>query len=49
MATHNLGINAEGIRIFREDLGIRTDLDLRQPEENGTGNITESPLGSDVN
>lgn len=37
-------ITAEGIRFLREELGIRTDLDLRRECE-----LTESPLGADVN
>ncbi len=49
VSNHGLGINAEGIKILKNDLGIKTDLDLRQPETTGTGNITESPLGSEVN
>jgi len=46
---HDLGLNEEGIRIFREDLGIKTDLDLRNPNYPYLmGNITQSPLGADV-
>lgn len=42
-----LGLTASGLKKLREDLGIRTDLDLRRPDEiNGR---TISPLGSNVN
>lgn len=44
MDTHHT-ITAEGIRVMREELHVRTDLDLR---EEVVGLRTESPLGKDV-
>ena len=39
-------MTVEDVRLFTEQLGIRTDLDLRMPLE--TGGLTESPLGAGV-
>ena len=39
-------ITQEGIRFMRDELGIRTDLDLRYPEQ--TARFEASPLGADV-
>ena len=39
--------NAEGLRVIREVMKIRTDLDLRSSKE--TANMTESPVGADIN
>jgi len=39
-------IKPEGIRFMRDELGIRTDLDLRYPEQ--TARFEASPLGADV-
>lgn len=44
MDTH-CTITEKGIRTMREELGIRTDLDLRGEKE---GLISESPLGADI-
>jgi len=44
MDTHHT-ITPEGIRVMREELGIRTDLDLRGE---AVGRVTESPLGGDI-
>ncbi len=38
-------ITEEGIRVLKEELGVRTDLDLRGE---AVGRISESPLGKDV-
>lgn len=42
---HGYGIDENGINLMKNELGVRTDLDLRGT---GNGNIKESPLGSDV-
>lgn len=42
---HHLQISEEGIRVMREELGIRTDLDLRLAAQ---GWLLKSPLGKDV-
>jgi len=39
--------NDEGLRVLREVMKIRTDLDLRRPSE--TANMKESPAGADIN
>ena len=39
---HHLQITEEGIRVMREELGIKTDLDLRL---SASGYLEESPLG----
>ncbi|MBQ6472671.1 MAG: tyrosine-protein phosphatase [Victivallales bacterium] len=39
--------NAEGLRVIREVMKIRTDLDLRSAKE--TANMPESPVGPDIN
>jgi len=44
MDTHH-EITSEGVRVFREELGIRTDLDLRAE---AVGRVAESPAGKDV-
>ena len=46
--TPEIEITAEGIKTMRDDLGIRTEIDLRKADGE-TGAITESPLGSDIN
>lgn len=45
MDTHHT-ITAAGIKTFREEIGIRTDLDLRAE---AVGRMTESPAGSAIN
>ena len=40
-------INQDGINVFVNELGIKTEIDLRKVTENG--DITASPLGSSVN
>ena len=45
MDTH-MAITEAGIRTLREELGIRTDLDIRGE---AVGKVTESPLGPEVN
>ena len=45
---HNLALTEDGKKVLHDDLEIKTDLDFRQASETGTGNITESPIGSDV-
>ena len=42
---HHLQIAEEGIRVIHEELGVRTDLDLRLAAQ---GWLLESPLGKDV-
>lgn len=41
-------ITEEGIKTFTEDLGVKTELDVRVSDNRETGSITQSPLGSDV-
>ncbi len=43
VGTNGFDLTAEGKRVMHDDLGIKTDLDLRSTS------ITESPIGSDVN
>ena len=43
VGTNGFDLTAEGKRVMHDDLGIKTDLDLRATS------ITESPIGSDVN
>lgn len=43
---HGIRITEAGVRTMTEELGIRTDLDLRSPSE--ALHLTESPLGSRV-
>ena len=43
----NVEITSEGTYVFKRILGVRTELDLREDAE--AANITESPMGSDVN
>lgn len=40
-------ITPEGLDFFVNELGLRTDLDLRTPGEGGAGSV--SPLGADIN
>ncbi len=42
---HHLQITEEGVRVMRQELGIKTDLDLRLAAQ---GWLLESPLGKDV-
>lgn len=42
---HHLQISDVGVRVMREELGIKTDLDLRLSAQ---GYLLESPLGKDV-
>ncbi len=42
---HGYGIDDNGINLLKNELGVKTDLDLRGT---GHGGLTESPLGSDV-
>lgn len=44
----DLMITDKGISMLVNDLGIRTEIDLRTVEDNENGGITESPLGSAV-
>ena len=41
-------ITPEGIAVMRDDLQIRTEIDLRRTEDDENGHLTESVLGSDV-
>ena len=43
-----LVISEDGIKCLKEDFKIKTELDLRESENNENGSITVSPLGSDV-
>ncbi len=42
-------ITEDGKRVMLDDLGIKTEIDLRQIENGETGGITSSPLGNTVN
>lgn len=41
-------ITDEGKKTMKEELGVRSEIDLRKTNDNEVGSITESPLGSDV-
>ncbi len=41
-------ITDAGIQTMREQLGIKTEVDLREAENGETGKIVQSPLGADV-
>lgn len=47
--TVNIEITEDGIKTMRNLLGIKTEIDLRKVSDGETGEITASPLGSDVN
>jgi len=42
-------ITDDGILTMREELGIKTEIDIRRTDNGETGGITSSPLGNDVN
>ncbi len=42
-------ITQNGVTAMVNGLGIKTEIDLRENENNESGNITESPLGNGVN
>ncbi len=42
-------ITEDGKRVMLNDLGIKTEIDLRQIENGETGGVTSSPLGNTVN
>ncbi|MBR2953878.1 MAG: tyrosine-protein phosphatase [Clostridia bacterium] len=42
-------ITEDGKRVMLNDLGIKTEIDLRQIENGETGGVTSSPLGETVN
>ncbi len=46
--TTDLMITQEGINVLVNELGIKTEIDLRRTDNNETGGITTSPLGSSV-
>ena len=46
--TTNL-ITEEGIKVMKEQLLIKSELDIRRVDNNENGGITVSPLGADVN
>lgn len=46
--TTNL-VTDKGIKEFVDDLGVKTELDLRKTDNNENGGITSSPLGESVN
>lgn len=50
-STVNIEITPQGIKTMREELGVRTEIDLRMPDAHNveTGGITSSPLGEDIN
>lgn len=41
-------ITEKGIKTMKEDLGVKTEIDLRGGYENETGGITMSPLGREI-
>lgn len=47
VGNHGIELTAEGRRVLTEEMGIKTDIDLRNDEE--ALHITESPIGSHVN
>lgn len=47
--TPEIEITAEGIKTMRDDLRIKTEIDLRRADNGEVGAITKSPLGPDIN
>lgn len=45
----NIEITDNGIKTMCDDLGIKSEIDLRKLDGGETGGITSSPLGDDVN
>lgn len=45
----NIEITDKGIKTMRDELGIKSEIDLRKAAEGETGQITSSPLGTDIN
>lgn len=48
--TYTVEITEQGIKTMRDEMGVRTQIDLRSPtaHNNEAGGITSSPLGDDV-
>lgn len=42
-------ISAKGIAQMRDDLGVKSEIDLRKASSNEYGGVTNSMLGADVN
>lgn len=49
VTTAEIEITEDGIKTMRDDLGIKTEIDLRKVDNNEIGGITQSPLGADIN
>lgn len=45
----NIEITDKGIKTMRDELGIKSEIDLRKVADGETGQITSSPLGADIN
>lgn len=45
----NIEITDKGIKTMRDKLEIKSEIDLRKVDDGETGQITSSPLGSDIN
>ena len=45
----DLVISEVGLSTLKKEFNIKTEIDLREVENNENGGITESPIGSDVN
>lgn len=45
----NIEITDKGIKTMRDELGIKSEIDLRKVDDGETGQITSSPLGTDIN
>lgn len=48
-ASVNIEITDKGIKTMRDELGIKSEIDLRKVDNGETGQITSSPLGTDIN
>lgn len=44
----NIEITENGIKTMRDEMGIRTEIDLRKTDIGEVGGITSSPLGEDI-
>lgn len=46
--TPNIEITESGIKTMRDELGIKTEIDVRKTNNGETGGIVSSPLGEDI-